>query len=173
MINKTTLLGVISRHGFSKRLIILILTLPILTSCLAVNKEGGISVGRQGSPAWIKTSTEQEVNNFFDKKPIYELCMIWSERYKVNSPARIVRTEIAKSLERRSMNPMKCDNPESDNEKRRNDALKARPIVNNSNNNHKQRLKNQELKNSLDDMQDKLEAVCRASGKILIGKQCL
>jgi len=156
-----------------KSIIFVVFIAVFLTSCLAVNQKGGISVGRQGSPAWIKTSTKQEVNNFFDNKPIYELCMIWSERYKGDTAARVVRTEIAKSLDRRGENPMKCDNPESDKERRQNDALKSRPIINKSNDNTQQRIKNQEMKKSLRDIEDKLKAVCRASGKILIGKQCL
>ena len=44
-----------------KNLIIVICASLFLTSCLAINKEGGISVGLKGNPAWIKTSTEQKL----------------------------------------------------------------------------------------------------------------
>jgi hypothetical protein len=139
----------------------------IISSC-SINKEGGISLGRKGSPAWIQTSSQKEINEYFASKPIYELCMIWDEKYDWI----VVRKEIAKSLELRGEDPLKCNNPQADSERRRNDAAeKVRASKNNQL--QRDRMKARDIEDSLRDMEDKLKAVCRASGKILIGKQCI
>ena len=92
--------------------------------------------------------------------------MIWSDKYDGSKASRVVRTQIAKSLERRGFKPMKCNNPESDEKRRRNDVLKSRPIVSENDNELRRN------KRELEDIKDTLRDICRASGKRLIGERC-
>ena len=152
---------------------IIILSILFITSSCSLNKQGGMSFGMKGSPMWIKSAPQKEVDEYFTSKPVYELCMIWTEKYDKNFQE--IRIQIARSLEIMGEDPMKCNNPDLDNERRRIDA--AENLV--KERRRRQRNREDEIeemkdrKDEIKEMKQQLEAACRASGKILIGKQCL
>lgn len=92
----------------SSRLAILLCTL--VAGC-AFNSDASMTMGFRGSPAWIEKAPRKDVEAYFDRQPLSELC--WSYYYESGTRSRLRReavlAEIEQSLTRRGLSKVVCD----------------------------------------------------------------
>lgn len=83
----------------------------LLTGC-AFNSDASFTLGFRGSPAWIKDAPRKDVEAYFDRQSVSELC--WSFYYESGTTSRLRResilAEISQSFERRGLSSATCDN---------------------------------------------------------------
>lgn len=89
-----------------------ILLCGLLAGC-AFNSDSSITLGFRGSPAWIKDAPLKDVEAYFDGQPVSELC--WSMYYESGKAKGRLRretilSEIERSLKRRGLSTIDCDN---------------------------------------------------------------
>jgi len=97
-----------------KLLVSLFLVLT-LTGCFT---KGGVTGkqtwGQAMSPAWFGMAPKEDINYYFDKKSVSELCILWENYYPGSKGSVKIRSHISRSLERRGEDGLKCSNPSSD-----------------------------------------------------------
>ena len=70
--------------------------------------------GQAMSPAWFGMAPKEDINYYFDKKSVSELCILWENYYPGSKGSVKIRSHISRSLERRGEDGLKCSNPSSD-----------------------------------------------------------
>ena len=129
-----------------------------------VTDSGGFAVGMKGSPAWNKTAPEVDVTKYYDSLATYELCIEWAERWNSTGP----RKNIAKALERRGEDPLKCNNPAEDATRR--SAAQAAAAASKL---EKQKRELEDLQDEIDEMKRDQSFKCIMSGGVQVGNSCL
>ena len=105
------------------RILLLIVLMTTLSACTK-NPDGSFTAGMVGSTMWHQTAPASTVNAYYDSKQTYELCLSWDRYYKLETHHRFKRRQIAKHLQRRGENPLKCANPSSDESRKLRDETK-------------------------------------------------
>ena len=89
--------------------------LSLLSGCFTPGGVTGKQVwGQAMSPAWFAMAPKEDINYYFDSKSVAELCIIW-DKYHPGANATVkIRSHIARSLERKGEDGLKCSNPSLD-----------------------------------------------------------
>jgi hypothetical protein len=103
-----------------KKLILTILLIPFLQSC-SQNSQGGYTPGVKGSSVWNKYAPKSDVNNYYGNMQVYELCLEWEDNWHSKS----ARKNIARILQEKGEDPLRCHNPSGDEMKRTQSKLDA------------------------------------------------
>ncbi len=128
---------------------LLMIVLPIIQSC-STNSDGSTTLGMEGSPLWNEFAPKSDITNYYANMQVYELCLIWADNWH----SRKIRKNIARALQAKGEDPLKCYNPSSDENKR-------------------MKVETEKLKNKLDAITTDLEYKCRSSGGSWYRSTCL
>ncbi len=80
----------------------------------AVNSDGTTTIGVRGSPAWLSSAPQKDIDAYYDAKQVYELCMDWDKAMTKGKYAQTLRRPISQALVRKGEKPDRCYNPQSD-----------------------------------------------------------
>ena len=92
---------------------LLILLLPIIQSC-STNSDGSTTIGQKGSPFWNKFAPQSDIQNYYANMQVFELCLEWEDKWH----SKNTRKNIARALQAKGEDPLRCHNPSSDETKR-------------------------------------------------------
>jgi len=102
-----------------KKLFVVIIVM-FQTSCISTSSDGGLNVGFQGGPLWLKTSSEKDKQEYFNEIDVSKLCQTWKETTETmedtNNKSKYARNQnaqfqIMKGLKQKGYNKNHCGEP--------------------------------------------------------------